>query len=380
MPSILHKLVVELGLNASGYELGMKKVEGAAKHLSESLGDTLKDKIAEVFGVAALEEFARRTIENADHILTLSQEIDVSTESLQKWGYAAKRSGSDMERVVAFFEHIAAMREKALGGDSQAQELFQKFGIGAKELGQSADQLGKKIADAFKRGNTQELIGALKELGGKGAVSLVPAFKDFDELAAKAQELGKVLDTELLVRLKAIGDQIKETFSAGSGGGKIIAGFADRIRDAMSVFKIGIGGAAAFAGSLSGGSSAKEAIKAALEAFDEETKRRDEREKDIQKQTEVAKVAGQYASKEVIQTFTNPELIEAKRSGSGVKQALTPWQQLGAAVRFSPTEPLRLIEKNTSRLISIDEQIKRTNKLITGGNGSGFSGLGDASF
>src|SRR4051794_31096941 len=93
------KLVVDMALNATGYEVGMKRVESATGRFAEKLGDELKEKMAEVFGTAALVEWGKRTIENAEHLLDLSEAIDVSTDKLQEWGYAAKRSGSNLDAV-----------------------------------------------------------------------------------------------------------------------------------------------------------------------------------------------------------------------------------------------------------------------------------------
>lgn len=398
----LFKLIVDIGLNASGYQLGIKQVESATAALGQKIDESIKDKIAEAFGVAALEEFARRTIENSDHILDLSQRLDVSTKSIQEWGYAAKKAGSDVDAAAQFLEHLSAMREKALGGGDDApgaQALFAKFGIGLKDLGQSADDLGRKIAKAFESGSTQELVGALKELGGKGASSLIPAFKDgFDALAQAAMNAGKILDTEVLVRLKAIGDELKRLFSPGSGGAMVLTWFAEKLQDAFSVVKIGMGGMAAFVGALTGGAGMKEALKAAMDVFDEETKAREDRERDIQRKTDEANQAGKDAGNNFgaidpeagVVLGHDPKVgrAQGQHEGSGEgriwnekktqadRQKITPWQQIGAAVRFSGHEELHNIEQYTKQTSQNTKDLLLANKnpgsnldFLSGGGG-----------
>lgn len=348
------KLLVDLGLNASGYEVGLKRVESATHKFGETLNDTVKEKIGELFGAAALEEFARRTIESADNILTLSQRIGVSTDALQEWGYAAKKSGTNLETVEAFLEHIAAAKEKALGGDTAAQGLFHEFGIGVKELGQSADVLAQKIGKAFKSGNVQELIGPLKELGGKGSSALIPIFTEgFDDLAAKAREAGRVLDTELLVRLKEIGEQIKDTFSSSGKGATAIIWFSKQVENIGDFLKMNVGALAAYQGALSGGASKEDAQKAAFGVIDEVMKHREEREKELQKKIEIAKAVGTEAAKEAGKLIYMESGVKPPKEGKElVRQQLTSWQQIGAAVRFNPNDDkLRKIEENTRQTV-----------------------------
>lgn len=344
------KLLVDLDINASGYQLGLKKAEGAARKFSETIEEELKNKLAGAFGTVALEEFARRQIEAAKEVLEFSQRVDTSTDSVQEWGYAAKKAGSDAEEAMRFLENIAAMREKAAGGDQNAQDLFGKFGIGIKDMGQSADELGRKIGNAFRNGNTQEFIGALKELGGKGSTALIPAFKDgIDELSAAAHEAGRVLDTELLVRLKAIGDEIKHAFSPGSGGAKVITWFADRLRDAVSVIKVGTGGLAAAAGTLAGGGSMGDAGKAAMGVLDEEMKTREEHQREIQRQVDAAAAAGTTAVKQVDKLIAMGLPFRKDKQVADTRMDITPWQQIGAAMRFDPSNNyLRNIDRNTA--------------------------------
>ncbi len=227
-------LMARIGLDGSGYFLGMKKAEGAAKNLSRELNGNLKGSIAAAFGTAAIVEYTRRTIEFASHLQDMSDRVDVSTDALQEWGFAAKQNGSDIDEVVGFFEKLGQAREKALSGNAEAIASFKKLGVATGDLKKKrVEDIGLQVGKTIQNGDVQNLIGALKSVGGKGAGALVPTFKsDLESMAADARRVGAVMRLESIEKLKSLGDQFDILAMRLRGP------FADAISTTLSVFKM----------------------------------------------------------------------------------------------------------------------------------------------
>lgn len=203
-------LMARLGLDGSGYFLGMKRAEGSAKNLSHEFNSNLKGAIAGAFGTFALIEYTKKTIEFASHLNDLSDRTDVSTDALQEWGFAAKQNGSNIDEVVSFFEKLGAAREKALGGSQQDIAWFKKLGVATDDLKKKRlEGIGLQVGKTIQNGDVQNLIGALKGVGGKGAGALVPTFKsDLEEMAKAAREAGAIMKLETIEKLDAFGDEL----------------------------------------------------------------------------------------------------------------------------------------------------------------------------
>src|SRR5688500_11295850 len=102
-----------LSLNGSGFALGLKRAESQSKQFAKEI----KGEFAKAFGTAAVVAYAKRMMDLAGTITEASDRTGVSTKALQEWAYAARQSGSSIEAVTRYLEHLAQAREKALGGD-----------------------------------------------------------------------------------------------------------------------------------------------------------------------------------------------------------------------------------------------------------------------
>src|SRR5688572_467743 len=128
-----------LGLDGSGYAIGLKRAESQAK----SFAKDIKREFAQAFGVAAITAYSAKLVNMADNITDTAERLDMGTKSLQEWTYAAQKSGSSIERVTSFLESLARARERALGGDKDDIANFAKFGI--TDFSPNADQLGRQM-------------------------------------------------------------------------------------------------------------------------------------------------------------------------------------------------------------------------------------------
>lgn len=197
--------------DASQLKKELTTIEKYAEHASEKISHAFGHKLLEFASVAGIEETIRRTIEYADKVSTLSQRLGISTDAVQSWDYALKLSNSSVDAAAGFFEKLATNRKKALEGDTGIINSFQTLGVTLKDLNSlRLEDLGTKIADAFKTGDPQRLIADLREVGGRGAGELVAAFREgLADSVKEAQDAGVIISESVLDTLRQAADTVK---------------------------------------------------------------------------------------------------------------------------------------------------------------------------
>lgn len=196
------KLVGEISLDGSGFKRGLQGVQSGL--------DSIKGQLAAAFSVGAITALAKKTIEYAGHLTDLADRLKVSTDYLQEMQYVVKQNGASVEDLTATFEKLGEARINALRGDVKAQQNFASLGVSMGDLQTKGTQgILDTIAGTFKQlGNNDVIKTAFKEIGGKGAGVLVPAFIDgIDEGRQKARDAGVVMSAEAAMQLDAIGDK-----------------------------------------------------------------------------------------------------------------------------------------------------------------------------
>lgn len=200
------KLWAELGLDGTGFETGLKKASSLAS-------GAFKSALAGAFSAGAIAALTTKTVEYASKLNDLSDRLGVSTDFLQEFQYAAKQAGADVDTLTTFIEKLNSTRMKALEGGPEGAKLlasFGKFGISQSDLhGQRAEDLiSNKISKAFENQDPQKLIGPLRDIAGKAAGQMVPAFVDgFNATRKRAHEAGQIWSEDVIQQLDDIGDQ-----------------------------------------------------------------------------------------------------------------------------------------------------------------------------
>lgn len=192
MPS----LMAMLGLNNSSFlkklHESREEAKEAGREIASSLGEVVTEKLGEFISVAAIEEAIRGTIEWGEQVSVLSQRLGISTEAVQQWDYALKLNNSSIQSAATFFEKLATSRRKAMEGKDEQIQAFRELGITIDDLkNKRIEDIAKQIAEVFESGDPQKLIGALRDVGGKGAGEMVVAFRDgLAELLDEAPKVG----------------------------------------------------------------------------------------------------------------------------------------------------------------------------------------------
>lgn len=203
------KLQAEIGLDGSGFESGLRRIEHAAGHVAGEL----KGLALQAFGIYGVEQAIHKTVDRAEELVTASKRLGVGVEQLQVMRQAAKESGVELNNLETAFEKINVARAKALGGgdgSSAALAAFKNLGV-TKEALRTITAGGLflgPIRDTANRRSQEDLAGPMKEIFKKGFGELIPLLKsDFQELEEKMKHLGSVMTTETAVQVKYLADE-----------------------------------------------------------------------------------------------------------------------------------------------------------------------------
>src|SRR5437879_804059 len=113
------RLQGEVSLDGSGFEAGLKRLEGAAGQFA----NTLKGAAAGAFGIYGIEQAIQKTIDSARELVTESKRLGVGVEQLQVLRQAAKENNTELSQVAKAFERSDVAREKALRGGPEGLKM-----------------------------------------------------------------------------------------------------------------------------------------------------------------------------------------------------------------------------------------------------------------
>lgn len=373
-----------LSLNASGFSLGMKRAESQAKAFSKEI----KGEFTRAFGTAALVAFTAKIIQSADRIVDLSQQLGISTKTLQEWGYAAKKSGASLEAVEQFFENIATAREKALKGDDEAITNFERLGVTLKNLKQgNLQSISEAVWGRVNTADVQKILAPLRNLGGKGASKLIPMFKEnMEEVKQAANDAGQVFNDEMLLKLKEAKTEAEKLADVFKGPvASAITFAASKLREMFDSLEIVTAAISAFMGSLSTvkpkkflgsvGSTAAAGVSKAIggpavnksgylqQALADATKAAESAMSEVEKKISArnAAFAARLKIQQALGSASGSDVVPDKVALTKITapENLTNWQKAGAAVRQGPMVEtvLKTIAENTERTASRLEEL-----------------------
>ena len=198
----VRELVVSLGLdfNSSGFAQAERAI-AALKTGFAGVGAVLGGMAAGLTGITVA------VTKQADELRDLSLTIGVSTDALQKLGYAAQLSGANAETLRSGLIFLARGAEAAGSGGKEAAENFAKFGVkvhDAKGQLKSADRLLLDVANGAKgmKNDTERAALAAALLGRSAGPQLVQFLSQGEEgiaaLGAELEALGGFMDSDFI--------------------------------------------------------------------------------------------------------------------------------------------------------------------------------------
>lgn len=169
-------------------------------------------------GAGALMGFFKSVIEKAGSLNDLSGNLQVSTDELQAFDFAARQAGASSEAATAVWEKTKKALDMLAAGQETAVKQFAALGLTAADfqglnLAESLEKLSSAFAANADRAGSFDAIGDI--IGSKtapklNAVILQLASEGFPQLVEAAKTAGQVLDEEVIGKLDAFGDKMDE--------------------------------------------------------------------------------------------------------------------------------------------------------------------------
>jgi hypothetical protein len=169
----IFSLIAKLGLDGSSFEGGLKRATSLTDKFRSSVGAQLGGALS----VAAIGAFASKVIETADAIGDLSEQLNISTDDVQRLQVLAGQTGVSFEAMAKSITAVGQERLKAVEEGGKAREFFKALGLDVAELNKNSisnveilRRMGEAHDNAGKSAKTQAaLIGILGEKAFKAA-------------------------------------------------------------------------------------------------------------------------------------------------------------------------------------------------------------------
>ena len=223
-------------LDGRGWSAGLRKMETGTKAAAGRMAGSFTGAIGGVFAVGFLASATRQIVQHADQIHKTAQRISASTETVQKFDFAATQSGTNLESVQDAFMDLAKAIQEAKDGAETKRKALLDFGVTMQMLRTARpEEVFLKIAEAIeKAGGAMDKAKSLEDLMGGGGRKLVPAF--VSGFGSQMGQAPKGIDNETIENLVKFNDELdrlkREMLPAAASAA---GGLADLFRHSSKV-------------------------------------------------------------------------------------------------------------------------------------------------
>ena len=202
-------MLVKLGIDSSQFEMGIKRAQGLGERFGTSFKGAVASKLGAALSVAAVAAFTKNVIESADKIQHLSEQLNLTTDEVQRLQILAGETGVTFDKfgsVLAKFEQI---RLKATSGDQDALKTLQALGFTTEQLYdiQLTTRAGAvKAAEAHRdSGKSAETTAAMIEIYGLKLKTAASALADYNTTSKRT--LISSSDIDVLAKANTLLDE-----------------------------------------------------------------------------------------------------------------------------------------------------------------------------
>lgn len=164
-----------IGLDATGFEAGEKRVRSSVDRIGGHLNSRLKGAIAGAFSVGAITAFSKAAIDAANRIKDLADQSGQTSDDVQRIDFAAKQVGSTFEDISGKLDKMGKARQTAIDGNSGLIGAFSRLGVGMDDLRDSSQttlDIFYKIANSGLAIGRVDLMDVFGKGGGQIAATL----------------------------------------------------------------------------------------------------------------------------------------------------------------------------------------------------------------
>lgn len=176
-------LLVKLGVDSTAFEMGLKRAQGLGDRFGSGFKSAVVSKLGAALSIAAVATFAKSVVEAADNISDLSEQLNLTTDQIQRLQILSGETGVSFDKLTSVLGKFEQARLKATSGDQDAINTLQTLGLTMKDLNDpqiSTLQGAIRIAEAFKNsGRSAEATAAMTEIYGLKLKNAAAALSDY---------------------------------------------------------------------------------------------------------------------------------------------------------------------------------------------------------
>jgi hypothetical protein len=182
----LMSFFVRLGLDATQFKSALVTAQSAGQKFARDIKREIGGNIAAAFTVGAVTAFAKSVINAADEIGDLSDQLNITTDDVQRLQILAGQTGVSFEAMASAINKVNEARQKAMSAPGAERAAFDFLGIGMATLSDKQItnlDLVRKIGQGYQDGGKSiEKQAAVADLLGSKLVKAANAVADIDKL------------------------------------------------------------------------------------------------------------------------------------------------------------------------------------------------------
>lgn len=240
-------LLAKIGLDATAFEIGVKRLQSTGEKFGTNFKAAVTSRLGAALSVAAVTTFAHSVSEAADRVGELAEQLNITTDDVQKLQMAATLYGVKFESVANAILKINDARMEALTAEGPMRESFlnAKFSLddlkdsatgseqilitlgerlnadrnNAQLMAAATDLLGLKLVKAAMAAGTIKNIGPI-QLFKEDDIKQIEKFNDQMDLLAKTAQVTFLPVIAWLARtFEVLNERIADGTKLLGGGG-----------------------------------------------------------------------------------------------------------------------------------------------------------------
>ena len=202
-------MLVKLGIDSTQFEMGIKRAQGLGEKFGTSFKGAVASKLGAALSVAAIAAFTKNVIESADKIKDLSEQLNLTTDEIQRLEILAGETGVTFDKFGSVLGKFEQVRLKATSGDQDALKTLQALGFTTEQLYDiqltTIDGAVKAAEAHLKSGKSAETTAAMIEIYGLKLKTAASALADYNTTAQRT--LISSSDIDVLAKANTLLDE-----------------------------------------------------------------------------------------------------------------------------------------------------------------------------
>ena len=204
-------LLAKLGLDTVAFESGAKRAQSMATKLGSNLKGTISGQLGAALGVASIIGFTKSVINLGDEIGDLSEQMNISTDDVQRLQVAAGQTGVKFETIAKGLVNVGQARLKAVEGAGKERAAFEALGLSLEEVNNgniTNIATAQKLQVAFEAsGKSAEAQASMIEIFGVKAFQSALAINSLKELGPI-----ELITQDQIKKLGEVNDKLDEQY------------------------------------------------------------------------------------------------------------------------------------------------------------------------